>query len=92
MCGEIDEQLLISHEVLERFQGMSKMLGLDPAPAEGTPKNLATGEGRAAYMEAIFNAGLARSLGDASAAQEDDVQEHVKMRRKAEVRPCSSAG
>ena len=72
MCGEIDEQLLISHEVLERFQGMSKMLGLDPAPAEGTPKNLATGEGRAVYMEAIFNAGLARSLGDASAAQEDE--------------------
>ena len=77
MCGEIDEQLAISQEVLERFQGMSKMLGLDATEAEGAPENLASGEGRATYMEAIFNAGLARALGDAAAAEEDETVDAI---------------
>ncbi len=77
MCGEIDEQLLISQEVLERFQGMSKMLGLDAAATAAAPKNLASGEGRATYMEAIFNDGLARALGDATAAEEDETVDAI---------------
>ncbi|MBL4646619.1 MAG: hypothetical protein COA52_01750 [Hyphomicrobiales bacterium] len=73
MCGEIDENILINQELLERFTTMSKLLGLEPSvnPA-AAPKDLASSKGRADYMDQIFRLGLARALNDANAAEEDE--------------------
>jgi hypothetical protein len=69
MCGEVDESDLIGPEILERFTVMGKMLGLAPAPGAGpASEGLSTSEGRAAYMEQLFRAGLTRALSDATAA------------------------
>jgi len=73
MCGELDEQLLINQEVLERFSVMSKMLGTQAS--DGTtqgPKRLAEADGRAAYMDQIFRDGLGRALTDVNSANEDE--------------------
>lgn len=74
MCGEIDENLLVNQELLERFTMMANML--QAAPKEGlaeAPKDLDKVEGRAAYMEAIFQQGLGRAVSDAHAASDDEV-------------------
>ena len=73
MCGELDEQLLINQEVLERFSVISKMLGTQAS--DGTtqgPKGLAEADGRAAYMDQIFRDGLGRALTDVNSANEDE--------------------
>ncbi len=71
MCGEIDEQILISEELLERFRVMSKMLGADlDGPKVNGPVDLDTAKGRATYMEQLFSLGLQRAVTDASAAEE----------------------
>lgn len=74
MCGEIDENLLVNQELLERFALMANMLR--GAPKDGlveAPKDLDKVEGRAAYMEAIFQQGLNRAVTDAHAASDDEV-------------------
>lgn len=73
MCGEIDEQVLIGQEMLDRFRAMAKGMKLPETGDSGEgPVNLAEAEGRAAYMDRIFNAGLARALEDIGRAQEDE--------------------
>jgi hypothetical protein len=73
MCGEIDEQVLVGQEMLDRFRAMARHLHLPEgeAASEG-PVNLTEPEGRAAYMERIFRAGLARALADIARAEEDE--------------------
>ena len=73
MCGEIDEQVLIGQEMLDRFQAMAKGMKLPKTGDNGEgPVNLAEAEGRGAYMDRIFSAGLARALEDIGRAQEDE--------------------
>jgi len=78
MCGEIDENIQINQELLERFTVMAKMLGLEPpeVPASG-PVGLATADGRAAYMDQIFRAGLTRALSDATASEDDEAVDAI---------------
>lgn len=73
MCGEIDEEAALGQELIERFAVMAGMLGLKPgeAPPAGAPA-LATEGGRAAYMEALFRAGLGRALADAKATDDEE--------------------
>lgn len=78
MCGEIDENIQINIDLLERFTVMSKMLGLiQPGTVASGPTNLETSEGRSAYMEHIFKLGLSRSLTDASAAIEGEAVDAI---------------
>ncbi len=73
MCGEIDEQLLVGQEMLDRFQAMAKGMHLpEPGADSDEPVNLADAAGRAAYMDRIFRSGLARALNDISRAEEDE--------------------
>jgi hypothetical protein len=78
MCGEIDEEAAVGQEIIERFAVMAEMLGLKPgeaAPgsaASGGAPGLATSADRAAYMEALFRAGLVRALSDATAADDEE--------------------
>lgn len=73
MCGEIDDEAALGQELIERFAIVAGMLGLKPdeAPATGAPA-LATEKDRAAYMEALFRAGLGRALADATAAGDEE--------------------
>ena len=73
MCGEIDEQVLIGQELMDRARALSKKLGLPEAGAAGEPpKGLAEAEGRAAYMERVFRGALAQALDDMARAEEDE--------------------
>lgn len=73
MCGEIDEQVLIGQELMDRARALSKKLGLpEAAPGGDGPEDLAEAEGRAAYMERVFRSALARALEDVSRADEDE--------------------
>ncbi|MDH3264326.1 MAG: hypothetical protein OEM24_10035, partial [Paracoccaceae bacterium] len=71
MCGEIDEEAAVGQELIERFTVLAGMLGLKPDDAApGGAPGLATSGDRAAYMEALFRAGLGRALTDATAADD----------------------
>lgn len=73
MCGEIDEQVMIGQELLDRARAMSRRMNLPEAAAEGEPpRGLAEAEGRAAYMESVFRTALARALEDVARAEEDE--------------------
>lgn len=75
MCGEIDENVTIGHDLLEQLKVMSSMLGVTLTEAESAnegPKNLDTAEGRAAYMQSLFLAGLRRALADSDAAEPEE--------------------
>lgn len=73
MCGEIDENIQVNQQLLERFRVMTRLLGVDvPEPDANGPKGLATAKGRADYMEHIFRLGLTRALKDAQSAVEDE--------------------
>jgi hypothetical protein len=73
MCGEIDEQVAVGQDLLEQVRVMAKMLGLKGEALGGAgPVGLAEPDGRAAYMEQIFRAGLASALGDVARAAEDE--------------------
>lgn len=69
MCGELDDDLRLDEEALARFLFMGKRAGVAPAAGGSTP-DLETSAGRAAYMDGLFRAGLARALADAQAAAE----------------------
>jgi hypothetical protein len=78
MCGEIDEDGAgIGHELVERFGVMARMLGVADPQSGGAPKGLESSEGRAAYMEALFSAGLTRSLADARAVDAGEAVDAV---------------
>lgn len=73
MCGEIDEQVIVGQEMLDRFRAMARGMDLPRPGSDGDdPVGLAEPEGRAAYMERIFRSGLARALEDISRAEEDE--------------------
>ena len=73
MCGEIDEQVLIGQELLDRARALSRHMKLpDPGAGGDDPTGLAEEQGRAAYMERVFRSGLARALDDLARAQEDE--------------------
>jgi hypothetical protein len=73
MCGEIDEQVLIGQEVLDRARVLAARLRIEPATGDGDdPTGLAEPEGRAAYMDRVFRSGLARALDDIARAEEDE--------------------
>lgn len=78
MCGEVDDNVQINQEILERFSVMSQMLGVAPIEASGKgPADLAEADGRAAYMEQLFQAGLTRSLTDANLAEDDEAVDAI---------------
>ncbi|KKM72507.1 hypothetical protein LCGC14_1419800 [marine sediment metagenome] len=77
MCGEIDEQVQVGQDLLEQLRVMARMRDLPPlggANGDGgpAPTDLASPQGRAAYMEAVFQEGLTRSMTGVAAAQEDE--------------------
>lgn len=73
MCGEIDEQVLIGQEVLDRALALAERLQISPSTGDGDdPTGLAEAEGRAAYMDRVFRSGLARALEDVARAEEDE--------------------
>ena len=80
MCGELDENAQIGHDLLERLRVMTRMLGLaEPGTtgSSGAPQGLAAAEGRATYMEALFNAGLTRALADTAAADPEEAVDAI---------------
>lgn len=87
MCGEIDENVLIGQEVLERFRTMTAMLGQAPGgTADAAPGGLASAEGRAAYTDRLFRDGLARALQDAGAAEEEEIVDAIALQAIALAR------
>ncbi len=69
MCGEIDDAEQVGLDVAERLMVLARMLKVEPGgETEGAPAGLDASAGRAAYMEALFAAGLRRALGDTAAA------------------------
>ena len=73
MCGEIDEQVLVGQELIERLRVMVKGIDLPETTTDGDgPVNLAAEDGRATYMERVFNAGLSCALEDIARAEEDE--------------------
>ena len=73
MCGEIDEQVLVGQEVLHRLKALTHGMKLRQSTDKGQgPVNLAEAEGRAAYMDRIFTAGLADAAKDISRAEDDE--------------------
>jgi hypothetical protein len=73
MCGEIDEQVLVGQEMLDRFRTMAKGMDLPESSNRGQgPVDLAEAAGRAAYMERVFRAGLAGALEEIARAEEDE--------------------
>ncbi len=73
MCGEIDEQVLVGQEMLDRLRAMTGKMGLSAVSVEGDdPTGLSEPDGRAAYMERVFRSGLARAMADIAGAEEDE--------------------
>lgn len=68
MCGELDDDGLDA-EVLARFLLTARRAGARAAQHGHVP-DLDGGEGRSAYMQSLFAAGLARAMADAEAATE----------------------
>jgi len=78
MCGELDDNVQIGQDLLAKLKVMSGMLGLNEQGAAGQgPTGLETAEGRAAYMEALFNAGLTRALADTNAAEPEEIVDAI---------------
>lgn len=78
MCGELDDNVQIGQDLLDRLKVMSGMLGLKEQGAAGQgPTGLETADGRAAYMETLFNAGLTRALADTNAAEPEEIVDAI---------------
>jgi len=87
MCGEIDEQVVIGQEMLDRMRATTRKLDLpEGGPASATPQGLSDPEGRAGYMEATFREGLTRALADIAAAEEDETVDALALRAIALAR------
>jgi len=70
MCGDLDEEVVIDTELYERFVRLAEHHGVTAAGPSGPMPDLGEPAGRAAYMDTLFSAGLARALGDAGGARE----------------------
>jgi hypothetical protein len=77
MCGELDDNVQIGQDLLEKLKVMSGMLGLTPEGGVAGPKGLEAAEGRATYMESLFNAGLTRALADSNAAEPEEIVDAI---------------
>ncbi len=88
MCGEIDEQAIVGQDLLEQAKVMAGMLGVKAGAVanEHGPAGLADAAGRAAYMDDVFNTGLASALADMNSAAEDEVVDVVASRAIALAR------
>lgn len=79
MCGELDDNVQIGNDLLERLRVMTRMLGVaeGTSPASEGPRGLVSAEGRAAYMDALFNSGLTRALSDSTAADPEETVDAI---------------
>ncbi len=79
MCGDLDDNAQIGQQLLEQLKVMTRMLGIatDRAPDPAGPAGLATVDGRAAYMETLFSAGLTRALNDSALAEPEVVVDAI---------------
>ncbi|PHR56598.1 MAG: hypothetical protein COA47_12830 [Robiginitomaculum sp.] len=78
MCGELDENLEVNKEILDRFSILSNMLGAvlgeKPAPHQ---QDLSTAEGRSELMDVIFHENLGRTLTTVSNTAEDEIVDSI---------------
>ena len=81
MCGELDENLLINQEILQRFTAMAQAVGVQTGTADSEnvsgPQGLSSSDGRAKYMDKLFNQNLARSLTDVGAVGEEETVDAI---------------
>ncbi len=79
MCGELDDNVQIGQDLLDRLRVMARMLDVAPeaTPGQGGPTGLASADGRAAYMDTLFNAGLTRALHDTAAAEPEETVDAI---------------
>ena len=81
MCGELDENLLINQEILQRFAAMAKAVGVqgEAAKNEGVsgPQGLSGSDGRAKYMDKLFSQNLARCMADVKAVGEEETVDAI---------------
>jgi hypothetical protein len=80
MCGELDDNVQIGLDLLDRLRVMAKMLNVEPDETErqgGRPTGLAEASGRASYMDSLFTAGLTRALHDTAAADSDEAVDAI---------------
>lgn len=70
MCGELDEDILFDDEVFARLTALARRHGVEVLGEPAPLGDIAEGDGRRAYMDGLFNAGLTRALSDAKAAGE----------------------
>lgn len=66
MCGDFDDQTTIDQELFERFLEGARRFGVTSDENATGALHLDTEQVRADYMDALFRAGLTRSLNDAS--------------------------
>ena len=79
MCGDLDENTQIGQQLLEQLKVMSRMLGIavEQKPDAAQAMNLATVDGRGAYMQTLFSAGLTRALNDTDATEPELVVDAI---------------
>ena len=81
MCGELDENLQINQEILQRFAAMAKALGVPAGTAKNDgvsgPQGLSNADGRAKYMDRLFNQNLARCIADVEAVGEEETVDAI---------------
>lgn len=79
MCGDLDENTQIGQQLLEQLKVMSRMLGIavEQEPGRARAMDLETVDGRGAYMETLFSAGLTRALNDTDAAEPEQVVDAI---------------
>lgn len=71
MCGEIDEEVRFDEELFARLLALAGRYRINPAELPERPAHSIDAESdRHAYMDDLFRAGLARSLGDLSSLPE----------------------
>lgn len=65
MCGDFDDQERIDEELFERFADLIRHFGVEPRTnGSDAPLQLDTQDGRAAYLDQLFRAGLTRCVSD----------------------------
>lgn len=70
MCGDLDDDVQLDNEILQRFLMIARNHGAIPQSNASAPPDLGETAGRSAYMDTLFSAGLARAVSDAAATRE----------------------
>jgi hypothetical protein len=76
MCGEIDDQTEIGQDLKEHMRVLARVMELGSTEGK-SPRGLASEDGRAAYMNAIFRDGLARAMADVASAEEAEAVDAI---------------